>query len=367
MALVRLRYIWTDQDRHGNTRRYVKQPGKSKIRLREEPGTAAFLAEYQRAIDGLATVAAPARIVPGSVLSACIGYYSSAIFRALSPGTQAARRNILDRACKTIGGLPIAGIAPRNIQCWIDGKSKTPEAANNLLKALRGLFRHAMKAELVTADPSEKIGKIKTKTEGHHTWTLTEARQFEAHHPVGTTPRLAFALLLYTGQRRSDVVKMGPQHLEDGTIRVRQMKTGKTLYLTIRPALAEIIAASKTGGLSFLVTEQGRPFSAKGFGMRFRAWCNAAGLPKHCVAHGLRKAGATFAANLGASEHTLMATFGWDNAEQAMIYTAKADQKRLAKEGARLIELGMKTEQENTHRQNGECVKPETAMKSKRA
>ena len=40
------------------------------------------------------------------------------------------------------------------------------------------------------------------------------------------------------------------------------------------------------------------------------AWCDQAGL-KLCTAHGLRKAGATIAANNGATAHQLMAIFGW--------------------------------------------------------
>ena len=57
-----------------------------------------------------------------------------------------------------------------------------------------------------------------SESDGFHTWTIDEVRQFEAHHPIGTTPRLAFALLLYTGQRRSDVVHLGRQHLREGRL-----------------------------------------------------------------------------------------------------------------------------------------------------
>ena len=54
----------------------------------------------------------------------------------------------------------------------------------------------------------------------------------------------------------------------------------------------------------------------------------AAGVPGR--AHGLRKAGATIAANNGATAHQLMGIFGWDTLKMAEKYTRAADQQRLA-------------------------------------
>ena len=62
-------------------------------------------------------------------------------------------------------------------------------------------------------DPTRDIKQRSIKGDGFHTWTDDEIAQFEAHHPIGTKPRLALALLLYTAQRRSDVVRMGRQHI----------------------------------------------------------------------------------------------------------------------------------------------------------
>jgi hypothetical protein len=53
----------------------------------------------------------------------------------------------------------------------------------------------------------------------------------------------------------------------------------------------------------------------------------------------LRKAGATIAANNGASAHQLMAIFGWDRIKEAEKYTAKADQRRLAENTMHLLDV----------------------------
>ncbi|HJQ58079.1 MAG TPA: hypothetical protein VJ890_14310 [Vineibacter sp.] len=62
--------------------------------------------------------------------------------------------------------------------------------------------------------------------------------------------------------------------------------------------------------MAYIVTAFSMPFTASGFGNRFRKWCDVAGLP-HCSAHGLLKAGAMIAADNGATGHQLMAIFGW--------------------------------------------------------
>jgi integrase len=92
---------------------------------------------------------------------------------------------------------------------------------------------------------------------------------------------------------------------------------------------------SKRGDLTFLVNEWGRPFTDAGFGNWFRDRCVEAGVPGR--AHGLRKAGATIAANNGATSQQLMAIFGWDTLKEAERYTRGADQLRLSAHGARIL------------------------------
>ena len=115
---------------------------------------------------------------------------------------------------------------------------------------------------------------------------------------------------------------------------------GKPIYLAeggpILPVLEDIIARSPTGDLTFLVTSFGKPFTAAGFGNWFREQCDEAALP-HCSAHGLPKAGATIAAERGATDRQLMALYDWETAAQANVYTAAADRRQLAGEAARLL------------------------------
>jgi integrase len=152
------------------------------------------------------------------------------------------------------------------------------------------------------------------------------------------------AIMLYLGVRRSDAVLIGRKHESKDGLSVTfaqfkgRKKGAKVLTLPILPPLREILDASQLGRETWLETAFSKPYSAAGFGNAFREWCQEAALPQ-CTSHGLRKIGAVRAAEAGASEHELMAMFGWEDADQARIYTRKAAQKKLAASGAAKLNL----------------------------
>ena len=221
-----------------------------------------------------------------------------------------------------------------------DRKLEFPEAANSRLKAIRQVFKFGVRKKHAPFNPARDIPYIKTASTGFHTWTVDEVRQFEERHPIGTKARLALALLLFTGQRRADITRFDLQHMKRGRITFTQHKgrnrKPKRLVLPVLSSLQTVIDASPCGDLTFLVNEFGNAFSDAGFGNKFRDWCNQAEL-HHCTAHGLRKGGATIAANNGATSRQLMAIFGWDTLKEAERYTRQADQQRLTEDAMRLI------------------------------
>jgi integrase len=221
-----------------------------------------------------------------------------------------------------------------------DRKIDTPEAANARVKAMRQVFKFGVKKKLATINPARDVEYFKSGSIGFHTWTPEEVRQFEERHPVGSKARLALALMLFTGQRRSDIIRFGKQHAKAGKLAFTQYKgrnrKPKRLTLPILPALQRIIDGTTCGDLTFLVNDWGRPFTDAGFGNWFHDRCVEAGVPGR--AHGLRKAGATIAANNGATSRQLMAIFGWETLKEAERYTRNADQIRLAESAMPLLE-----------------------------
>lgn len=355
MKPIRLKYLWEDIDRHGNVRLYVvRGRGARKIRIHAAPGTPDFWAAYRAALDGRGAGEAdapglPAPAVPAAPQSLrwlCQRYYASAEFKQLGERTRYVRRNILDRICRgnegRDGNKPYRLLEARDIRAGRDALCGRPEAANAIIKALRQLYGWAIDAELAERNPARDVPYLKGNPDGFHTWSIEEVRQYEARHPLGSKARLALALLLFTGVRRSDVVRLGRQMVRDGWLHFTEIK-GADRKVKERdiPILHELQAAIDTmprkpepraeamTAMTFLVTEFGKPFTANGFGNWFRKRCNEAGLP-HCAAHGLRKAGATIAADNGATEHQLMAIYGWESPKQAALYTRKANRRKLA-------------------------------------
>jgi integrase len=123
------------------------------------------------------------------------------------------------------------------------GSAPTPIVARTLLLAIRNLMQWAVNERLVEADPTLGI-KIKLPdTGGHHTWTDEEIAQFQAHYPIGTKAPLALELMLWQGMRRSDVIRVGRQHMKDGEITITERKPGTEVTLPASPYLLQAIAA----------------------------------------------------------------------------------------------------------------------------
>jgi integrase len=200
-------------------------------------------------------------------------------------------------------------------------------------------MRHAVEIGLRADDPTRDVKAIRVKSDGYHSWTEDEIAQFEKRHPIGSRARLSLALLIYTGQRRSDVVRMGRQHIRDGFLHIRQLKTGTELSIPVHADLEAIIAESVAGQMTFLTTEFGKPFTAAGFGNWFREQCDMANL-RHCSAHGVRKAAARRLAEAGCTEHEIASITGHASLREITRYTKAADQKRLAAAAMEKVKAG---------------------------
>src|SRR5215472_485397 len=277
-STFRLKFVQGWVDRDGRVHFYFRRAGYPRIRLPGLVGSAEFMAAYAAALGTEATpIGRDKRSKPGSVSAAIAAYYSSQSFRSLSGGTPAKRRAILERFREDHGHLALAGMPKRFIVALLD--TMEPHSARNWLKALRGLLRSCVEHELCREDPTLAIRIKVPKSDGHHTWTEPEILQFEVTHPIGSKARLAFALLLYTAQRRGDVVRIGRQHISE----------------------------------------------------QFRKWCDDAVLPPHCTAHGLRKAACRRLAEAGCSANEIAAISGHKTLREVQRYTDAADQARLAR------------------------------------
>lgn len=329
MATIDLAYVQRFKDRHGRIRHYYRRKGYATVGLPGDPGSAEFMAAYAVA-HGRAPKSDPAtKVQPRSINHLMVEYYRSADFLDLEPQTQKTYRQILDRfRAGAWGGRSAVSIEPQHLNGIFHQMADRPGAQRNLRKRLMKAFAVAVELGWRKDNPVRETKSRKRKSKGFIPWSEAEIETFEAKWAEGTRERLALYLLLYTGVRRSDVVGMGQQHVKNGRIAVTQDKTDVPIWIPVHPRLkAEI--ARHGAGMTFILTQYGRPFSPAGFTSWFVERATLAGVTGR-TPHGLRKAAGRRLAEAGATTKEIAAVLGHTSLDEVETYTRSADQAKLA-------------------------------------
>jgi integrase len=329
--------------RHGKTIWYVRIGKGPRIRIRRAFGTLEFDAEYRAALDGLVAPRVQTKDTTQTATTGTLAwlikrYRETGAWTNLSLATRRQRENILKPVLESAGRKPITNIIKATIVAGRDRRAKeTPFQARHFLDTMRGLFRWAIEADLVKVDPTAGVADPSFPTsDGFPSWTEDDVAAYQKRWPIGTRQRVWFDVLLFTGLRRGDAIRLGRQHVRDGIATIKTEKTGTEVSLPILPALAKTIAAGPCGDLAFITSANGKPFTKESFGNSFTEACRKAGITKS--AHGIRKLAATRAANAGATEAQLKAIFGWTNSKMPTLYTKGANNRRLAKQAMHMLD-----------------------------
>jgi integrase len=307
---------------------------RKRIFLKSPYGSPGFENEYREALAGDGQSPHKANSTVAGSLSWLIERYREVYaWTSLSPATRRQRENIFRQVIAAVGDVALSRVAKSSIIASRDSRSGTLAQARHYLDTMRGLFRWAFDAGLVRVDPTQGVKDLKPdpgKKKGFPIWTDADVERYALRWPVGTRQRVWLDVLLYTGLRRGDAVKLGRQHLKAGVATILTEKSGGEIEVSIPllPILAATLKAGPCGDLAFIAGENGRPLTKESFGNLFRQACRAAGVSGS--AHGLRKVAATRAANNGATVAELEAIFGWTGGRMASHYTRTADRRRLA-------------------------------------
>ena len=321
-------HLHREINRHGTPVWFVRVGHGPRTRIRSDFGTPEFDAEYQAALAGT-----PARKskdnATGTLAWLVERYRETTAWTTLALETRQRRENILLAVLDSAGHQPFTRITKAAI---VAGRERrTPFQAKHFMDTVRGLFRWAVDAGLAKVDPTAGVAYPKLPdSNGFPPWDEEDVALYEERWPIGTRERVWLDVLLYTGLRRGDAVRLGKQHVRNGIATLKTEKTDVTL--PILPVLAQTLAAGPCGDLAFIASKAGKPFQKHSFGNAFAAAARKAGIEGKS-AHGLRKLGATRAANAGATVAQLEAIFGWKGGRMASLYTRAADRRRLAIEG----------------------------------
>lgn len=319
------------RDRHKKKRYRFRKTGLPTYHFRSEPGTPEFMEEYLLAKSAEKPAPEP-RHAPGTVDAVMAALYKTPRWRAMKPSSKRTYQGILEKFRVRNGHRQITSITTAIIDRKLNDMGETPAAANNLRKSLSRLFRQAIKMGLMKHNPVEATDAYKMKGDGFHTWSEEEIATYEAYWPVGTRERLAFALLLHTATRRSDMIKIGPADRVGDRLALSHEKNDSDTSIPINAELAAAIAPFENTTGPYLQTMHGKPYTSDGFGNWFRRKVKEAGLPLGCSPHGLRKAMSRRLAESGSTNQQGRAVTGHKTDREFTRYAAKANKAAMADE-----------------------------------
>lgn len=317
-------------DRTGKVRVYFRRGKGARTPLPPDPTSQEFLKAYAAALAGVAAEPKLKRTenAPGTLGALLLSYFRSPDYLDLRDTTRAAYRTSLERlrehGHRSLSGMTREGIVTKMLQPLAD----RPGARLALIKVLRVVIRHGIETGVLRHDPS--LGIKRPRSGEIRAWNEAEIDQFEAKWPIASRERLAFGLMLFTGQRRSDVHRMTWADVTGDMIRVVQQKTGARLAIPLHSELVAILQATPRQHVTILNTAYGQPFTVDGFSGFMRDAIREAGLPLECQPHGLRKAAGRRLAEAGCSAHEIMSVLGHKTLAEAERYTRDANQGRLA-------------------------------------
>lgn len=340
-------YLSSFYDRHGSLRWRFRRAGKT-ISLTGQPGDPEFEERYAAALEGrepriARVVGMPGATPPESFKAAWRKVLRSPEWLAHDPATQLKNTRlaeeflhlqIIDDDPTVWGDMRVRDMKRRHVKDILARFNATPHKAKHLLVTIRKMITVALDEEWIETDPTWKLS-YRPEYVGWRAWTDAEREMFETRWPIGSTPRTAYGLALWLGNRRSDVARVQWSWIDfkRNTVTFETKKGEKQLILPLTPMLREILEPLDRSKEFVLITAYGKPFSEKSLTGRMRDWTASAGMPSGCTMHGLRKTLGKMLAETGASTRQLMETLGHDDIAHAELYSREAEQQRLARDG----------------------------------
>jgi len=291
------------------------------------------------------------RTKQGSLNAALVRYYLSDDYSAMPKDVRQQNKGLLERWRDGRGDRPMRELAHEHVQGFIN-KQATPTVQRNFLRAIRKFLAWCVTQNLIKRDVSAGVKKGRIiNTGGFRPWTEAEVEQYIKRHPIGTKAYLALQIMLCLSLRRSDVVEVGPRHVKktaehpngvlDDYQPVKVRRTGgRHVSVPLHPDLVAAIAAMPViGADTYLLTDHGKPYTAKGFGGRMRDWCDEAGVPpmvdatgksKNIASHGLRKLCLVRLAECGCNVVEMQGISGHKDLRELQVYIDAANRKRAA-------------------------------------
>lgn len=193
------------------------------------------------------------------------------------------------------------------------------------ISTLAMLLQYAYDHGYVSDNPAKGVRDL-PKKEGYDRWSQRDIDKVMAIAPQPVKDIIYVAV--YTGQRRSDIIRMRWDNFDGQYIHIIQKKTRKPLAIPVHPLLMkELVRMKGDGQGTILKTATGQQWSDDYATKVVRDAAEKVGVKKSL--HGLRKTTASVLSELGCTHHEIAAVTG-QSLQHVIAYTKGADQKHLA-------------------------------------
>jgi integrase len=203
--------------------------------------------------------------------------------------------------------------------------------SNYCVTVLRIILGFAVDRGWLRANPlAERIRKIRKATdEGdfNRPWTEAECRIVLERAPPAL--KLALALAMCAGLRKSDFLTVTRSAVHDGAIAVRTSKHGTKVAVPLHPILSDTLAhRPQSNAVQIAVNSYGEPWTEGGFNASWRTFkkrLEAEGLIEAGLTpHGLRHTLGTRLREAGADDRTIADILGQKSVSMARHYSENA-------------------------------------------
>ena len=338
MPKTRPPYLQRIKNRHGNFVWYFHRKGQKRTRIRGQYGSPEFMAAYDAAFGGR-TPDTPGKYERLSLAWCIEQYTASPAWQKLAAESRKQMSYQYTKIINNAGTVSITELTRKTILKGQEDRRNVPSDANKFVRSMTLLCGYALNQEWIKLTPVHGVPKLKTSEtgEGFTTWPDYWHDWFKGRWPIGTRERLAYEIYNCTAIRRADAHIFGWQHVKGGQYKIRTGKTGMVVEGQILPALEAALKATPTGDLTFVTTEKGEPYKSKySFGNWFGDACRSANIQGN--GHGIRKAVASEAAEVTATEAQLNSFFGWAHgSRESATYVEKASRKKMSGQVATLL------------------------------
>lgn len=236
----------------------------------------AALSVIQAATQATAAAAGPRE---GSFGWLAASYLASPRFAKKAKRTQVEYKAKIERFRASWEGRPVEGIKRADVAAWLRDRAGAPWGANGEVRVLRLLYSWGRKELGIEAPNPAEDPELHPTPPRVHIWGGDQIDAFlgaAAADRAGDRLRIAFALLLFTVQRLSDVLAMtrGQISERDGRlwIALRQQKTGELLAVPCHRRLEEELRRVDEKQFLLVPSPTGRQWNRRNFA---RAWDRA--------------------------------------------------------------------------------------------